>query len=1799
MTLKMMYPVESDIPHIKPATLCQLVTDTEEQQWRQTEIRDTVADADIEPEDLGQTLLKHGTSVKKINSYFMNLESRRFCMLLAGRKSTFTNVALVGEGHDEEIVTNSKLKEEYKVHHLDSKDFQVFQHAYLCATFPVLGAPDPPSPFTPSPVESNDSDTKRFSFNKIPQSRTATPYSLQDSGVEDQDETAVIPTETLCELIRRSFHLSPSQYNQYEKIIVSNFKKRSAQKLLAEELCKQLSFVENNTNPFYNPHTFMTRNGYDIWQHNERAQVSELLDKFWHFSLPFPSGSDTDGSKKHSFHHDYCILLNKLLKYESQSKMDCSEIDKPLYGLLSSASLRLLREFGLRYGIGEQYRRIVYIKYLTEKLSFNVWYLHHIVTVLSTIYEVLPHNRGTLVMVREEYLMLDESVQSIIVQTSKALTQMKNLFPNNQPPEGVELLLDLLSIAQDIKSYLTLEKKPVMKHYLHSLLKDIFKPAYEQHKMVAQAELGRENSLCPKLLNILINNIRDEILDYKTNFQQIFDRFFDISELAAQSFYSLLMQDIENVLDFEKKNKPMDISLLMLGLAYRLNQFDQDFSQYILPQYQVWRSYYEGEVVQWAVAFRVQLQNLVLMSVENDQFKGKEICLEGPLSQPTSRTVSRRSFNFSLKSLTPSVNSAFSSIHSSVISTPKHVHEHIIKTKSSTIIEQSPEQIPNGFPEPQFNFDTQSLNVPETTTRYIGGIRTSNSLPDIIRTTTERQPQSSLDITCQSVHSLDIQDDPTLFSTHSDSNRTPTAGLQGNGDEGQVQGHSQGQGYNYDSDTDEEIGEVMKNFHESVDEADSVSPVSEKVAYSFPQISTIKVAKSSRTADSLNRMRQNSLPSTTAPSIGVPQSSGFLSKMYTAFFNKSGSNSLQTSRDDLTSDVGNSTLQSDFMDSLVSDLSTVTMPDFPNSNVLLPVSGSAIDMMVLLQRNIYFVQMLCDIIYPSIQSEELPGVSCDTIIRLEFQQFTAKQDVYSRFLKTIRETICMYVDNMLSLDLCGSSLSLSKKILGPQLIEYIQTQQISGLLWGCRHQLKPQTDCLQYANKQTSYLCDRYEPITQQMCSRVNNVYLLSKLLEHYEQQLLLSINLTHGEEDYVGIEDDVDSNTGRESAVSDSSNYSMIESLFDGDNEDDEIKNYCRKTAINKPSLSFIQTHIMSVLRGMVKLLSYRLNLFLKDAIPLLLELKSTKESVGKCLRPIIDFLTNYFTSLSQWLYKDCYLMLHENLWIFIVQDFELEVDKLKKEERGVQTKAQNLIQAITYLLKFMNNNDNGISKKLLLSQAEDVLFQLQLFTLTTKQLVSLYLTLTKQNEPHLITVDPAMTTLLYKLCEDLETKNKCFNGHILVSWLMYHKHLVHKIDPSYKLGPFYREKAVEFCQKLLNLHILVDIDASSPADRNQCTTPSLDGVPIHYPGITVYSQYYHDAYTSSEEEITPTGSPRPHNNSNTPRVTPKSAQQDISRDSPNPGNVENFVEVEVEVNTVQSMTQIPQIVCDSEHCGDVLDSDPVVQNENDRATKLDDRDKLGPKNSNCDMEIGQNDQNDLECVEPQVFENVNNQNDSSDHIQGPNSELTYRDMLKSRYMTDRDSVGSGLNLTSSRDSLTSREDLDSSISSEKYQPITDEYYEEVVNRSIDSRLDKDSIQGDENQHSNRKQTIKLPLFSQKAQIDSSRTSSLSTASSRFLPFHDSKMHFYYIDEAYIYGNQNFTPKADKCNEHVYNSETLRLAEKCFQKKISPLYLLVIMYGRRKYDVIAKSVIYQLSKSVIQEIKDYIDIPSNTCISS
>ncbi|XP_012946072.2 uncharacterized protein LOC101863232 [Aplysia californica] len=474
--------------------------------------------------------------------------------------------------------------------------------------------------------------------------------------------------------------------------------------------------------------------------------------------------------------------------------------------------------------------------------------------------------------------------------------------------------------------------------------------------------------------------------------------------------------------------------------------------------------------------------------------------------------------------------------------------------------------------------------------------------------------------------------------------------------------------------------------------------------------------------------------------------------------------------------------------------------------------------------------------------------------------------------------LVVYTGNMLCMDLCGTSRVEAKKLVGCKLLEFLESQQLGGLVWGCRHQLEVSTDCMYYHKRRSRLLSDRYEPVTRHMCTRINNVAACLHFLEHYHQQLLKALNIVVGsssssssEEEGEEVEGDagdgmelsfssddgVDSafdatgtqnNTGASEEfvyVSHSTDQPEVDSLSGSlYGEEDQVVR--RWTYQSQQALDGAREHIMSVLTALCRLLAFRLNLFVGDGLPLLLQLKQPEASLPSCLAPITTFLQRYLDSLSTWLYQHCFTRVLHNLWIFMVQDIEKQTDLLRLSGTAANSQAHTWMMVVSFLMKFMNNNGKGIKKDLLLSQANEAIFKLQLYTLSTWHLIALFQSLREYyTEGDHLSLEENQSrsppAVVHRIHRELQALRKCFSGAELVHWIIKNKDAL-PADLSLPPGPVDREVAISISQLLVDRQFILDTDSDcSTGSHSPVSITGMDAM-SPYPQLSVHSHAFSD---------------------------------------------------------------------------------------------------------------------------------------------------------------------------------------------------------------------------------------------------------------------------------------------------------------------------------------------------------------------
>ncbi|XP_063433577.1 uncharacterized protein LOC134715366 [Mytilus trossulus] len=1526
---------------LKPKDILLHMCQSEENLWTQRDASESSVST-----DLGSSILRECKCLRKIHDHFSNLNKRKCCMSLAVCKTTFSNFRVVrndgrDNGIEEGAMSKTLIDNSQLVSELDEKEFRVFRYAYMCASYPVLGAPDPPSPQTP-PITPTGQGHIRIQFKDLKSQIMRT-----QSGDDAEDETSIVPAETLFELLRRVFRLSPNTFYQYEVYIRNSYGKRDAEpnRILAEELVGQLASLENNSNPYYTPKHFMTQFGYDRWQRKEFIHIAELMRKFWHVAHPHKRNNHIQFLQ--TVHDDYVVLMEKLLRYESAYR----QADNTQTTLLSSASIRLLKEFGLRYGVGELYRRIVYLRYLVSNFDPSVWLIQHCIFGVIFVLEILPNRED---MVRKELEILCDSIKKLQSKALTTLSNMKSVFPDNKPSNGIDMLISLMEKTLEAQVHLKIPKVEMLDDLIVQCIKETFLPSYEKMKLVAKTDLKQDRNgyLTPSLLNMVIGKIRDEVSHYRTYYQGTFSRYCNVTELAAQSLYTLFMDDLQlffKVYDAQPTSKTIDRQLL--GLGYRLHDLDNDWNQYVSghPSSYLWREFFYKQSLHWLSILKALTQQSVLLAVGLDRFTTQCFDDIGSTYQVSLSSVSSpRDRTMSLKSITPSINSAFSGlvssnstpVYSNIWSHPGDVSQSNVQTSAFKPKTSESIKTTSSFNH-RYNPETRSLDGTEDTEHHLieeaeavtfSSLRSCSSLPDNLSKSYDHYlnvPRKVLSLSRQIDTNQNRQSDENqeneersrtlaekimyeispmedyrreheseekeitiILDKKKDKNINPikkghkievvdSSNSLENGDKEDTakkvesveqyfktdnfendfkRGDGRKESVEHDNKIDNfettvKIDDVTKiecvekdygidkvkindnegvvndkNTHndEKGEKADDIeNDINEddiemdhtdsdhsdhSDEFSFPPLSEIAQTddQPSLYQDPVKTVIKNVVHEEPRPIKTVPL------VPYSDSDQSENVGNIKTASPKLIRPIAHK-LKAEPAVRSISSCSNASSK--VKKTAVLPVSGSVLDIVVILQRLVEFSQTLCQSFVQSVWT-------VGTYQMASISSYEMKRKLHETNIKMMNNILHLYANNILCFDLCGTTNSEARKLTGSLLMDDLQTMKSKDMIWGCRHNLSGQKDCFHYLKSKAELLSDRYEPVTKDMCTRINNVFMLLECIDVYYKRLgnifKVTTEVTHRSQQQKS----TDSDDWKEQTSQNPSDFCHI-------------------------------SHVVSVL---CRIMAYRINLFVNDAVTVLLSLKRLLVPVEVCLLPLTQFLQSYINSLQEWLYRSCYRRVMEFLWIFIVRNFEKQVFEVLKGDHGSVEYAQLLIQAFTHLMKFMTEQKRTIRVSLLLPEAENVMFRLQLCATATNQLITLYRHVIDYYNDDDCT-DFTVHLILHKLREDLLKYRKCFSGSEFVKWIMENHNLIKPLSSQLGLPTDYilinKEIAALMCRRFLESNLIVDAEIYDEHDQDNRLDldTSLDAT--NYPQLSIMENEQNNRRgdnSSIDSDATPT---------------------------------------------------------------------------------------------------------------------------------------------------------------------------------------------------------------------------------------------------------------------------------------------------------------------------------------------------------
>lgn len=652
--------------------------------------------------DAGFHLLGYGQCVNQIHSYFHCFEPNHYCL-----KATTHNKNPERPSSQMKVVSNdesltystSRTTSRDSVHVVTHETSGVFNHkhplfelcknALLCAKFPVLNLAGTASPSTPySPNLSPSVQKKEFIFSKVPSTSAVSP-DPKLSPMPTSTKECISPEVSFPNLSDALQELVMNVFSLKKKVCEYVFQRvpqaKEPRKLLVETLLSQRAVLEHNKHPFYSVQAFMDKNAYSEWVMLEKEKTEHLVRSFWHKACPPVRELPLEDQ---GFHKQYVDLMKRIIRYESKNK----ELHPVHGGVTPSSPLStharcLLKEFQLRFGIGSLFCKISYLDYLVNYLENEVWYMQHVGCCLQ---DVMDHVTCPEIFVESEFKMLVSLLSSLLCKMKYALTRVRKIFPANCPKEGIPALVSLFKLSVESSRYLQSEfvlmfaklyqaqvfpsnwtTKPLC-DVLASFLKDEMNSRYERLKVIAVDELNQD-SLSPRLVIKLILEIRNEVKEYDTFYRVAFSSYFDVKELAAIGFYSLLMSDVEELCENPPRaRRPDNVEPNMLCLAFRLSKLDKDWSMFIPFSRQIWRQPFQEFAQQWLDAISRSFRTLVPQMTDRDTWKAAEVNFAVSQKKgyhatnerrPTQRPFDARSA--SLQSLMHSQHSAFDTVRPS------------------------------------------------------------------------------------------------------------------------------------------------------------------------------------------------------------------------------------------------------------------------------------------------------------------------------------------------------------------------------------------------------------------------------------------------------------------------------------------------------------------------------------------------------------------------------------------------------------------------------------------------------------------------------------------------------------------------------------------------------------------------------------------------------------------------------------------------------------------------------------------------------------------------------------------------------------------------------------------------------------------------------------------------------------------------------------------------------------------------------------------------------------------------------
>nr|XP_047129208.1 uncharacterized protein LOC105844565 isoform X3 [Hydra vulgaris] len=519
--------------------------------------------------------LRHGKCQQETDEYFANLKR-----IYTTFSVTTPEPLLDTTNAFNDVQDPKQLK---PLNTIFEKDKTVYKNALKCVFLPLLHNVDNHSKTSP-----------------VPLIRLRGPLQIKKDCIYWKN------SDTTMAALQIAFQVSLSLENRIRLELSNSYKDCSSSQIRVEDIYNQIQDLKSNSNMFYNyddPY-------YEDWKQTELKHLNELLSKLPVFNF-VPSAEKSSNTT--DYHEQFEILIKKILKYDLYSIERNSKKGESIPIVPTSKSLKVLKEFGVRFGVGQVFRKISTLSTMVMHcFEYTDYYLNCLKYCLIDTIKFLE-NRDKCWFLKENKMM-EHTLETLHQKLEYCFEKLFDLYnQQNLSKKGVSILIELLEHTINAKSYFSNQKQ---KCDVESLLAKYLKVAAEKYYNTVKMQF---ESLKSQVLFYLLKETKFCFKD----FQEIFatenlDRFPNLHPVIANTLYNCLMRDAQPFFQDILFTKIVDQDIL--HLIYCFIKLDEEWTYYINRSTQVWQNSFEELLSGILKSVSSKIQSLIMLSLKKDNF---------------------------------------------------------------------------------------------------------------------------------------------------------------------------------------------------------------------------------------------------------------------------------------------------------------------------------------------------------------------------------------------------------------------------------------------------------------------------------------------------------------------------------------------------------------------------------------------------------------------------------------------------------------------------------------------------------------------------------------------------------------------------------------------------------------------------------------------------------------------------------------------------------------------------------------------------------------------------------------------------------------------------------------------------------------------------------------------------------------------------------------------------------------------------------------------------------------------------